>query len=472
MPVIEGLMKYIRENNIPFHMPGHKNNRRGFAELELIRENLYKIDNTEVPGLDNLHIPEEMILEGQRMAARAYKAKESFFLVNGSTCGIYSMILGTTKPKDKIIVQRNCHRSIHMACLLGDLNVVYLNPSVLEGLNIAVSVNTNEVIKLMDENPDAKALVVTYPTYYGTCCDLESIAKEAHKRGMLLLVDEAHGAHLTFNKRLPKSSIECGADVSVVSLHKSTPALTQTSLLNIGSDINTDGIKFMLRLFQSSSPSYVFMASIDAARHIMESRGEALLDELLDNIEKFRKKLSSISDYVLLGREHIGKASIKDIDLTKIVISSPYGGRKLEKLLREEYKVQVEMSDIYNITLISSIGDNAESFNALYNALEDISNKYSHEKVKALEFKPVTYKRALNMRETYYRPKRRVKLKEAKGLISGEMVAPYPPGIPVLLMGEIITSDIIEHINICKEYGIPLNGISDSSAEYIEVIDA
>lgn len=468
--MIDGLMKYVSENVTPFHMPGHKNNKRDFEELELIRENLYRIDNTEVPGLDNLHMPEEMILRGQQLAAKAYGANESFFLVNGSTSGIYSMILGLTSPGDKIIVQRNCHRSVYMSCFMGNLNPVYVNPRVLEEFNIASALDIEDIKNIMDLNMDAKAIVVTYPTYHGICSDLEEIVREAHRRGILVLVDEAHGAHLPFNKKLPKSAMECGADASVVSLHKSTPALTQSSLLNVAEGISMESIKFMLRLFQSTSPSYVLMASIDASRHIMEDKGEDLLDELLDNVNNFRNRINSIGTYKILDWSHIGKASIKNVDLTKIVINSPFGGKNLDNLLRNDYGIQVEMSDINNITIITSVGDTSYDFEKLYISLYDISRRMNPMENKEGGRRIPEYKIAMNMREAYYREKKRIRLEDSKGFISAEMVAPYPPGIPILLPGEVITSDIIEYIKQSRDNDIALNGISDSTAEYIEVV--
>lgn len=523
MPIIRGLMKYIDEGVTSFHMPGHKNNLRGFQELNWIRDNLYKIDNTEVSGLDNLHMPEEMILEAERAAARAFKANKSYLLVNGSTCGIYSMILGVTKPGDKIIIQRNCHKSVFTACLLGDLKGVYINPCILKGFDIALSIRVEDVIKLMDDNRDAKALVLTYPTFYGTCMDLERIAKEAHKRNMLVLVDEAHGAHSYFSSRLPRGAMECGADAAVTSLHKTTPAMTQTALLNTG-NINTEGIEFMLRVFQSTSPSYVFMASMDAARYIMEDRGCELIDELLKNIDIFKEKISRIPFYEVLGKEHMEEANIYDIDPTKIVIRSPIGGVRLDEILRRDYGLQVEMSDVNNIVALTSIGNDGESFEKLHDALFEIAGRYDGKEsgrksgslwaanaadipadiligntesssgtgngsgiIKnpetenmskvvpysncELSMEGNTGKTALSMRAACYSPKRKVKLKDAAGMISCEMASPYPPGIPVLLPGERITAEIIELIYLYKDNGIHINGLSDKSAEYINVAE-
>lgn len=485
MPIIEGLKKYIDEGVTSLHMPGHKNNTRSFPELNWIQDNLYKIDNTEVRGLDNLHMPGEMILEAERAASGAFKANKSYFLINGSTCGIYSMILGVTRPGDKIIVQRNCHKSVFTACLLGDLNAVYVNPSIIKGFNIALSPTSEDVIGAMDDNKDAKALVLTCPTFYGTCMDLKRITEEAHRRNILVLVDEAHGAHFYFNQRLPMGAMECGADAAVTSLHKTTPAMTQTALLNVGS-IDAAGIEFMLRVFQSTSPSYVFMASMDAARHIMEDRGRELIDELLDNIEAFKKKLSKLPFYRVLGKEHREDGGFYDIDQTKLVISSPIGGVKLDEILRDKYGLQVEMSDINNIVVLTSVGNDGEVLEKLYDALVEIAGMHENFERGSIWLSETQSNRGnessfvqgylgnssvISMRAACYSPKRRVRLKDAAGRISCEMVSPYPPGIPVLLPGERITPEIVELIYLYKAEGISISGLSDKSAEYIDVAE-
>lgn len=471
MPVLEGLIKYAGEGNIPFHMPGHKSNIRNFQELDEIKKNLYGIDLTEVPGTDNLHLPEDIILQGEKLAARAFGAYKSYFLVNGSTCGIYSMIMGNTRPGDKIIVQRNCHRSVYMACLMGGLETVYITPEVIPEFGIPGGLSLMQVKKTIEENRDAKAVVVTYPSYYGICSDLKAIADLAHKSNMLLLVDEAHGAHLGFSDGVPKSALSLGADASVISLHKSTPAMTQCSLLNTSKGVDDEGISFMLRVFQSTSPSYVLMASIDAARHIMESRGSELLGELLENISIFRDKAENLKGFRLLDKSLTGKHGVHDVDLTKLVIFSYMGGRELEKVLRRDYRIQVEMSDLNNAVLIGSVGDNKECYNALYNALKDLDKAEGQEGSYGVPGNAQTeYIQAISMREAYYSSKERIRLEDAAGRISCELAAPYPPGIPVLLPGEIITREIIEFICCQIENGIPINGLQDSTGEYIGVI--
>lgn len=471
MPVLEGLIKYAEEKNISFHMPGHKSNLRNFQELDEIKKYLYSIDLTEVPGTDNLHCPEDIILQGEKLAARAFGACKSYFLVNGSTCGIYSMIMGNTRPGDKIIVQRNCHRSVYMACLMGALETVYITPEIIPGFCIPGGLSLMQVKRTIEENKDAKAVVVTYPSYYGICSDLKAIADLAHENNMLLLVDEAHGTHLGFSDGLPKSALSLGADASVVSLHKSTPAMTQCSLLNTTKGVNDEGISFMLRMFQSTSPSYILMASIDAARHIMEDRGRELLGQLLENISSFREKAKDLKGFCMLDKSLIGKYGVHDVDLTKLVIFSPMGGRKLEEALRRDYSIQVEMSDLNNAVLIGSVGDNRESYDSLFNALRALNETRNPEASAVVPCQvSIENIQAISMRDAYYSPKERIRLKDAAGRISCELAAPYPPGIPALLPGEVITREIIDFICQQVECGIPINGLEDSTGEYISVI--
>lgn len=471
-PILNGLYKYMKENRIQFHMPGHKGNINNFEELNFIKEKLFEIDKTEVPGLDNLHIPEGMIKEAQILSAEAYKAAESYFLINGSTCGIYSMILGVTKPGDRILIQRNCHRAVFMAALLGGLEAVYIDPDLLLDFNIPGGISVERVKELLETYEDIKAIVLTNPSYYGICSDLEGIVKQAHSKNVLVLVDEAHGAHLPFHNALPRSAMECGADASVVSIHKSLPALTQASLMNVSDRLADSGIKFMLRVFQSTSPSYVLMASIDAARSIMQHSGEKLLDKLLLELQAFRAKVNTLKCFKILSQEHIGKASISDVDLTKIVIASCFGGRELDEKLRTEYNIQVEMSDINNVVLITGIGDNTDSFDSLYKALYHIDKKQDQLKERNMFYTPNQYEICMNMKDAYYANKTKVAIGEAVGKISGEMVVPYPPGIPILLPGERITEAIFKKIMLLKKKSIPINGTEDAVLDTIMIIAA
>lgn len=473
MPITEGIFKYINEDITSFHMPGHKNNKRNFKELQKIQDNLYKMDNTEVPGLDNLHMPEDIILKSEQNAARIFKASKTYYLVNGSTSGVYSMILGTVKPKEKIIVLRNCHRSVYSACLLGDIKTEYIYPKVSSLFNIGVGIDINEVVKVIKENPDAKAVVLTYPTYYGTCADIKKISKEVHDRGMLLIVDEAHGAHFPFNDRLPKTSIELGADMAVTSLHKTLPSLTQTAILNLSEEANNSNIGFMTSLFQSTSPSYIFMASMESSLNIMENQGKALADEMIDEVLLFKERMKNLKSFMVMDMDHLKDDFVYDMDSLRLVIKSSFGGRKLEEILRSQYKIQVEMSDLNNIVLIVTVGNMKEDIKRLYEALYDIDKKYGYlNKINDYIIQIPKAEKVMSIHDAYYMKKKKVRLKEAKNLISGEMISPYPPGIPVILPGELITPEIIDTIISAKENDIQLNGMEDIQGEYINVVSS
>lgn len=468
MSLVDDLIKYKQENIIRFHMPGHKGHTMGFENLEKLRQNLFEIDVTEVEGTDNLHVPTGIIKNAMERAKDFYRCGNSFFIVNGSTAGIYSMILGLLKPKDKIIIQRNCHRSVFSACLLLDLEVRYINPSIDKELNIPVSIKTDEVIKILDENKDAKAILLTYPTYYGTCFDLKKVINEARKRGVYVLIDAAHGAHLILSESLPDDPIMLGADAAVYSLHKTTPALTQCSILNVRDGVDVTGIKFMLSVFQTTSPSYVFMSSIDLAIDTMNRYGSELIEKNICYANRLRNRLKN-SKYNVVGLDRIGKFDIFDIDSTRLVISCNLGGILLDNILREKYKIQVEMADSKNIVLIGTMFDKEEYYDILYRALMDIQNKYEFNSKYDIFNINIDYKQRINMRSAYYGNKERIPFKNSIGRISAEMIVPYPPGVPILMPGEEITDEIIEAVNMMRGK-VTLNGISDKDAEFIYVI--
>lgn len=388
------------------------------------------------------------------------------------------MILSSVNKGDKIIVQRNSHRSVFMAAYLGELEVEYIVPEVIDDFSIAAAVSVNQVIQVIEKNKDAKAVVLTSPTYYGTCADIESIAKITKIHGMLLLVDSAHGAHFPFSNKLPANPITLGADMEVVSFHKTLPSLTQTAVLNISrkgeEKINIEKLKFMLRLYQSTSPSYIFMASIEAAMNIMVDNGEKLLGDLLKWISDFKMKISGSNFYKVLDDSYIGKSSIHGIDNTRLIIMSRINGVKLSNILRREYFIQVEMADEKSIVIIGNVFNSEEDYIVLYNALKDIEKRFqgetdAEEKSCILDY---TYETHFSIYKGYSLDKIKVPLEESIGRISGEMIAPYPPGIPILLPGEIITYNKIKCINTCRDINIELNGIEDSSCETIKVIDS
>lgn len=449
VPIIKGLEFYKNQNNAAFHMPGHKQNRANMSELEFLKHNLYRYDVTEVPGTDDLFHPEEMIRESLKLLAQAMGASRSYMLVNGSTCGIYAMIMGLLNKKDKIIVQRNCHKSVHTAIYLGDLESVYVYPKVVEGFNIPSNVSAAEIKRAIEANGDAKAVMITSPTYYGACADIRSIAKLCKEKDILLLVDEAHGAHFNFSSLLPECAINLGADIAVTSFHKTLPALTQTAVLNVSSSLSKEQIEKIeskLEMFESSSPSYILLASIDMARYIMQEKGEKLIEGLFTNINYVKNALKNNRNIKILDETYLIN---ERHDFTRIVISTVLKGNDLSTILRNKYKIQVEMADFNNIVLIGSVSDTIEMYERLVNALKDIFKGAKPEinqnkAIASMEMpKP---KMVFSWHEAEQHQRELIDISKSEGRISTECLIPYPPGIPLILPGEEINQEIISFI--------------------------
>lgn len=479
IPILKSLIDYTKENNAYFHMPGHKGgNVFKKADFDIFNNNLLSMDVTEVPGIDNLHCPEEAIKEAQTLAAEAFGAEHTFFLINGTTSGIYSMILAATNPGDKIIIPRNCHKSVTGAVILGRLKPIYISPELDHKFNIASGIAPDTISRAIQEHPDAKAVVVTNPTFYGVCSDLEQIAKIAHENNMLLLVDEAHGSHFGFHGKLPKTALQCGADIVAQSTHKTLPSMTQSSMLHVRSSrVDLDKLKLFLQLTQSTSPSHILLSSLDSARYIMQYKGEELLDDIINWCDMLRQEISSIENLVCLGKEDIGRAGIFDVDATRLTINlSGIGlsGTTADELLRNKFKLQVEMADLYNIVAICSVGDSAENIKRLAEAIKCIANEYKHNPNKIDKTVIATFSNIPKMEllpwEAVYQTKVEVPVEDCIGRVCAEMIVPYPPGIPIIMPGEIISDDIIDYALECRSKGIKINGTKDASLKYITVM--
>lgn len=478
IPILKALKDYGEEGLSYFHMPGHKGGnvfkKTGLTEFDI---ELLRMDVTEVPGVDNLHCPEGAIETAQEMAAKAFGAEHTFFLVNGTTGGIYSMIMAATKPGDKVIIPRNCHRAVTGAVILGKLHPIYISPEFDERLEIASGISTEAVLKAVQQNPDAKAVVVTNPTFYGVCSDLEKLAEIAHSHDMLLLVDEAHGAHFAFNKRLPKSALECGADMVAQSTHKTLTSMTQSSMLHVRSEgIDIDKLKLFLQLTQTTSPSHILLASLDTARYIMQEKGEKLLDDVIDWCDSFRKEMEVVKGIYCLGSKDIGRDGIYDFDPTRLTVNLSelnISGTEADKLLRSKFKLQVEMADLNNIVAICSVGDKEADIEKLAQALKHIASD-APGKHKTSGYKPKIYSKIPKMElmpwEAVYRQKEDVPLMQSAGRISGEMIIPYPPGIPIVMPGEVITREILDYALDCLYNGIKINGVKDAGLKSIQVL--
>lgn len=424
---------------------------------------LIKLDVTEIPGTDNLHYPEGAILEAQKLAAKAFGADRTFFLVNGSTCGILAMILTICRPGDKLVVGRDCHRSVVNGMMLAGVEPIFVRPQYDRGFSITTVISPQNLENAIAENPDCAGVLITRPNYYGICSDLEEISKVTRRYGKILAVDEAHGAHLIFNKEFPGSAMQLGADICVQSAHKTLPALTQGAYLHIKSDkIDIDRLGFNLSVLQTTSPSYIIMAFLDIARAVMGIIGEELLNKLLDNISTLEKALNNPGVKVMSGRclENI------TIDRSRLVINvSGLGltGFEAEKVLREKNSIQVEMSDLNNIVCITTFADVQEDFEKLTSAINSLTGNAGEKSDFTRKYdtfiKPV---QAIGLKDILYCKSKKVKLNTAVGKVSRTMITPYPPGIPAICPGEVISEDIVSYINDIINAGGRINGLDEN----------
>ncbi|QZY55011.1 aminotransferase class I/II-fold pyridoxal phosphate-dependent enzyme [Crassaminicella profunda] len=476
--ILKKLVELSNENIVSFHVPGHKNGKayKKYKEHPFNNE-LLSLDVTEIPGTDNLHAPEEMIKKAQEKAAKFFGAEHTFFLINGTSTGNISALMAVANPNEKIIVPRDCHKSIMHGLILGGLIPVYIHPEVSVEHNISMGIKVETIEKAILENKDAKAVVLTYPNYYGICSDIEAIVKVVHKYEKILIVDEAHGSHLNLSEDLPVDAIDAGADIVIQSTHKTLPGFTQSSMLHVKSErVNLDRLRFMLMMNQSSSPSYLLMASLDEARVIAERDGKVLMDDLLKNINKFHEKISKINGIKVFDEKLIGKYGVKDFDKTRLVIDMTdlgISGTQLDALLREKYGIQMEMSDMKHIVAVCTIGNDRDDFEKLLKALIHIKEKNTREvrKIEKVSLLQGIPKMNILPRQATFSIKKEINFEESVGKTSGEYIIPYPPGIPVLCPGEEITKEIINYIKILKERGLSIMGMDDSHLEKIKVIE-
>ncbi|WP_051569225.1 aminotransferase class I/II-fold pyridoxal phosphate-dependent enzyme [Alkaliphilus transvaalensis] len=474
--LIDQLISIQKQQLVSFHVPGHKNgNIFKKVPYKNFNEVLINLDTTEIPGTDNLHNAKGVINEAQERASHLLGSKKTFFLVNGSTSGIYSMIMATTKPGDKIVIGRNCHNSVINALMLADCVPVYLFPEIDHENGLALEISAEHVEDVIIRHPDVKAVVLTYPTYHGIACNLKKIAEVVHKYDKILLIDEAHGAHLGLSNQLPLPALQCGADVVVQSTHKTLPAFTQSSMLHVqGNRIDLDKLKFMLRLNQSSSPSYLLLASLDYAMFVYQYYGKQLMGELLENIKYFKKRMSQFEGVSFLRADPY-KKDLYTVDPTKLWINLHrlgVSGVELEAELRNNYAIQMELSNLYGALAIGTIGNEKKDFQRLADALEEIVDKkrWTSNHIQYPTYKMAIPKGFLTPREALYKEKQIMHLDDAEGRISGTSIIPYPPGIPILMPGEIINKEIIDYIKIINKAGTEVVGLQGETNLRIEVI--
>lgn len=472
-PIYDALERFRKLHVVPFDVPGHK---RGRGNPELVRflgQQCVGIDVNSMKPLDNLCHPVSIIKEAEELAADAFGAANSFLMVGGTTSAVQAMVLSACKAGDKIILPRNVHKSAINALVLCGATPVYIDPKVDVELGIPLGMEVQDVKKAMEENPDAKAVLVNNPTYYGICSDLRTIVRMAHEHNMLALVDEAHGTHFYFSEELPCSAMEAGADMASVSMHKSGGSLTQSSLLLLGPNMNPGYVGQIINLTQTTSASYLLMASLDLSRRNLALRGKESFGKVARMAQYARDEINEIGGYYAYGKELINGGSVYDFDVTKLaVLTNKIGlaGIEVYDLLRDEYDIQMEFGDISNILAYISIGDSLLDIERLVGALSDIRRLYAKPKKDLFTAEYISPVVATTPQQAFYAEKTRVPINECAGHICGESVMCYPPGIPILAPGEVITKDIIDYIQYAKEKGCSMQGPESDDISYLNVL--
>ncbi|ADL06807.1 Orn/Lys/Arg decarboxylase major region [Thermosediminibacter oceani DSM 16646] len=471
MPLVEKLILYSGKSPVRFHMPGHKGGRGVPKNLRLMMEkNLFRWDVTEIPGLDNWHDPEGAIEEAQRLLAELYGADRSYFLVNGSTSGVMAMLGAALEKGDEVLLPRNSHKAALMGIILTGAKPVYLKPQVDEELGVATGVPLSEWRKALEQHPDAKALFITNPTYQGFCPNLSGISSEAKARGMKVLVDEAHGPHLAFSKRLPSSAGECKVDVWVQSPHKMLCSLTQSAWLHLkGRDLDRERLRSYLSLLTSTSPSYILMASLDVARAVMETRGRYWVERGLELAERARRSINEKTPFYCVGREVRGRRGVYDVDLSRLMVnvsSAGYTGFFVEKVLRKRFHIYAEYADFSNVYFLLTGGNTRDDVAKLVRALKRFPAR--KKKIKSVCFPGDLPERAMDPGKAYFSPAEWIHLDAAFGRITSDAVVPYPPGVPLLYPGEVVEKQHIEVIREIQKAGGYCQGIKNGRIKVVK----
>ena len=472
-PIYEALVKLRKKRIVPFDVPGHKRGRGNPELVELLGEKCVGIDVNSMKPLDNLGHPISIIRDAEELAADAFGAAHAFLMIGGTTSSVQTMILSTCKAGDKIILPRNVHKSAINALVLCGAIPIYIEMSVDPKIGIALGLENNRVEQAIKEHPDAKAILINNPTYYGICSDLRGLTDMAHEAGMLVLVDEAHGAHLHFTDKLPLSAMDAGADMAAVSMHKSGGSLTQSSILLIGEQMNPEYVRQIINLTQSTSASYLLMSSLDISRRNLALRGKESFEKVIELSEYARREINAIGGYYAYSKELIDGVSVCDFDVTKLsVYTQGIGltGIEVYDLLRDEYDIQIEFGDIGNILAYISIGDRIQDIERLVGALADIKRLYSRDGKDLIAGEYIQPELVLSPQEAFYSERRSLTLDESVGQVCGEFVMCYPPGIPILAPGERITREIVDYIQFAKERGCSLQGTEDPEVNHINVI--
>lgn len=472
-PLLTALQEFKKMRMVPFDVPGHKRGKGNPLLTDFLGEKCMTVDVNSMKCLDNLGHPISVIKEAEEMAADAFGAKAAFFMVNGTTSSVQAMILSVCKHSEKIIVPRNVHKSVINALILCGAIPVYVNPKTNDELGISLGMTVEEVHEAIVNNPEAKAVYINNPTYFGVCSDMKSITELAHRHNLKVLVDEAHGTHFYFGENLPISAMAAGADMAAVSMHKSGGSLTQSSILLCGPDINPHYVRQIINLTQSTSASYLLMSSLDISRKNLALHGKDIFEKVTGFAEYARDEINQIGDYYAFSKELINGNEIYDFDITKLSINTlnlGLAGVEVYDILRDEYDIQAEFGDVANMLAYISVGDRKSDIERLIGALSEIRRRFKKNKVALFKTEYINPEVIMTPRDAFYSESISLPLKECSNRICTEFVMCYPPGIPILAPGELITSQIIDYIGYCKDKGCSMTGPEDMAVEKLKVL--
>ena len=472
-PIYEALEEFRKMRVVPFDVPGHKRGRGNPELARLLGETCVSMDVNSMKPLDNLCHPVSVIREAEELAAEAFGAAHAFLMVGGTTSAVQSMVLSVVKRGEKIILPRNVHRSVMGALVLCGAIPVYVNPECDDRLGIPLGMRLEEVERAIRENPEAKAVLVNNPTYYGICSDLRGIVELAHRHGMLCLADEAHGTHFYFHEDLPVSAMEAGADMAAVSMHKSGGSLTQSSLLLTGPAVHPGYVHQIINLTQTTSASYLLLSSLDIARRNLALRGRTEFGRVMDMARYARAEINAIGGYYAFGRELINGGSVYDFDETKLSVNTldvGLAGIEVYDLLRDEYDIQIEFGDLGNILAYLSIGDRPREIERLVSALSEVRRRFGKSKAGLMRQEYIEPLVDVSPQDAFYADKESLPIDETEGRVCSEFVMCYPPGIPILAPGERITRQILDYIHYAKAKGCSMTGPEDADILRLNVL--
>lgn len=474
-PILTALENYRSQRVLPFDVPGHKQGK-GNPELRtLLGEKCLSIDVNSMKPLDNLGHPTSVIKEACELAADAFGCDQAFFIVNGTTSSVQAMILSSCTSGDKIIMPRNVHRSAINALVISGAIPVYVSPGIHSDLGISLGMSYESVKSAIEQNPEARAVFVNNPTYYGVCSDLKSIIELAHSHNMLVLADEAHGTHFYFGQGLPPAAMRLGADMAAVSVHKTGGSLTQSSMLLVNTDrISADYVRTIINLTQTTSASYLLLSSLDITRKNLALNGENIFARVLELAEYARGEINAVGGYNAFSEDIINGTDAFAFDRTKLSVHTlelGLTGFEVYDILRDEYGIQIEFGDLGNFLAMISVGDTYLGIERLVSALAEIKRLHSKDKRGMLNNEYIPPIVRVSPKEAFYGRNKLVELADSEGGVCGEFVMCYPPGIPIVAPGEVVTKDVISYIKYSKEKGAVLIGAEDMELNYINILE-